>query len=127
MLGSPAVKRLIWLLIFAFGTALAQVSPVDVRLVPAEQCNCCERPGACGMPDCGQPPASARPVFQLSSPAQVARVVTKRIARTPAVVREKFYVQFLPRVSVVPARPVSLAVASPASVSLFKEHCSFLI
>lgn len=121
------MKRLVWLLLFAFGTALAQVSPVDVRLVPEEKCGCCVQPGDCGMAGCGLPPAAAQPVFQLASPAQVARLAVKRATPAPQVVREKFYVQFLPRVRVVPAMPLSLAAASPASVLLFQEHCSWLI
>lgn len=120
------MKRLVWLLLFAFGTALAQVSPVDVRLVPAKKCGCCEQPGACGMPDCGLPPA-AQPTLSLANPVQVVRVAVKRAAPAPAVVRAKFYVQFLPRVSSVPAVPVRLAAAPAAGVPLFKEHCSFLI
>lgn len=121
------MKRLVWLLLLAFGTALAQVSPVDVRLVPEEKCGCCEQPGDCGMAGCGLPPAAAQPVCQLSSPAQVARFAAKRAAPAPRSVREVFYVQFLPRVSVAPAVPARLAVALPASVPLFQEHCSWLI
>ncbi len=121
------MKRLVWLLLLAFGTALAQVSPVDLPVTKHATCGCCEQSGACGMPDCMPPPASARPALQLASPAQTVRVAAKRAASAPAVVREKFYVQFLPRVSSVPALPVKLTAAPAASVPLFREHCSLLI
>jgi hypothetical protein len=121
------VKRLVWLLLFAFGTALAQVSPVDVRLHPGEACSCCDRPGACDMPDCLPTPVSTQPVCQVANPSIAARVAVRRAAPAPRVVREVFYVQFLPSVSVAPAVPARLAVAPPASVPLFQEHCSWLI
>jgi hypothetical protein len=120
------MKRLVWLLLLAFGTALAQVQPVDLPVTKHEVCGCCEQPGACGMPDCVPPPVSARPVCQLQAPAQVVRVATRRAA-APAVVREKFYVQFLPRVSSLPARSVRLAAAPAASVPRFRENCSLLL
>ena len=121
------MKRLVWLLLLAFGTVLAQVQPVDVRLVPAEMCGCCEQPGACGMPDCLPPPMPAQPVCQLQSPVRFVRIDVRRAAPAPVVVREKFYVQFLPRASSAPAVPVRLAPAPAASVPLFQEHCSLLI
>ena len=121
------MKRLVWLLLFAFGTALAQVSPVDVRLTPGEACSCCDRPGACDMPDCVPTPVSTQPVLQTANPSVAARGATRRAAPSPRVVREVFYAQFLPRVSVAPAMPARLAVAPPASVPLFQEHCSWLI
>ena len=67
------MKRLVWLLLLAFGTALAQVSPVDVRLVPEEKCGCCEQQGDCGMAECGLPPIAAQPVCQVANPSVVAR------------------------------------------------------
>jgi hypothetical protein len=118
------VKRLVWLLLFAFGTALAQVSPVDVRLHPGEACSCCDRPGACDMPDCVPAPVSTSPVFQASSPATVARAA-KRAVPAPTPVPEKFYAKFVPSVSLTPARPAALTPA--ASVPLFREHCSLLL
>lgn len=121
------MKRLVWLLVFVFGTALAQVAPVDVRLHPGEACSCCDRPGACDMPDCLPAPVSTQPVCQVASPSVAARVAVRRAAPAPRLVREAFYVQFLPRVSVVPAVPARLAVAPSASVPLFQEHCSWLI
>ena len=121
------MKRLVWLLLITFGTALAQVSPVDVRLVPAETCGCCEQPGACGMPDCVPVAMSVQPVFSRASPTTVTRAVAQRAAPAPRLVREKFYAQFLPRLNVAPVLPAPTDVAPAASVPLFREHCSLLI
>jgi hypothetical protein len=122
------MKRLVWLLILAFGAATSQVQAVDVRLIPPdEKCCCCdEAAGTCGMDDCAAMPATgcAQPVVQLQSPVQAA----KRVAPAPHAAPAKFYEQFLPRVTVIPVLPVTAdAMASAASVPLFKEHCSFLI
>jgi hypothetical protein len=123
------MKRLVWLLLAVFGTLLAQVSPVDLPMAGAgaKSCSCCEVPGACGMPDCVPAPASAQPVFDLQSPARTARASVERAAPAPRGWQEKFYVQFLPRATVAPALPAARAVAHPASVPLFQEHCSLLI
>ncbi len=121
------MKRLVWLLLLAFGTALAQVSPVDVRLVPEEKCGCCEQPGDCGMAECGLPPIAAQPVCQVANPFVVARTAVRRAAPAPRQGREAFYVQFLPRVSGVPVSPARLTEAPAASVPLFREHCSLLL
>jgi hypothetical protein len=122
------MKRLVWLLILAFGTAISQVRAVDVRLIPEEKCCCCEdQSNACGMPDCATVPTAgcAQPCGQLQSPVPAA---AKRAAPAFRAAREKFYEQFLPRIRVVPALPVTDVVAAPAaSVPLFREHCSFLI
>jgi hypothetical protein len=121
------MKRLVWLILAAFSTALAQVQPVDVRLLPKEKCDCCEQSAnACGMPDCAPAPACAQAALQLPAPAQIA--VAKRTIPAPsATAREPFYVQFLPRVIVAPALPVADAVAPAASAPLYQAHCSFLI
>lgn len=121
------MKRLVWLLLFAFGTALAQVSPVDVRLHPGEVCNCCDRPGACDMPDCVPAPVSTSPVFQASSPATVARIAARRAVPAPTSAPDVFYAKFVPSVSLSPARPSELTLAPAASVPLFREHCSLLL
>lgn len=121
------MKRLVWLLLLAFGTALAQVSPVDVRVVPAESCGCCDQPSACGMPDCIPPPMSVQPVFSLQSPARTVRLAAKAAAPALCGLREKFYVQFLPRAIVAPVLLAATDVAPAASVPLFQEHCSLLI
>ena len=46
------MKRLVWLLIAVFCTALAQVQPVDMPVTKHAVCGCCGDTGACGMPDC---------------------------------------------------------------------------
>lgn len=121
------MKRLVWLLLLAFSTALAQVQPVDVRLVTEEKCGCCEQPGDCGMSECGLPPVAPQPIPQVSSATPAVRVAAKRAAAAPQPAHEKFYEQFLPRVSVPPAQPVPEVPAPAASVPLFQEHCSFRI
>jgi hypothetical protein len=122
------MKRLVWLLILAFGTAISQVQAVDVRLIPGEKCCCCvDGANACGMPECATMPATgcAQATVQLQTPVQAA---AKRAVPAAQAVREKFYARFLPRVSVVPALPVTDTVAAPAaSAPLFREHCSFLL
>jgi hypothetical protein len=117
------MKRLVWLLLAAFCTAIAQVQPVQLPVAQAETCPCCDSK-ACDMPDCNMPPAPAQPARTQSSPVLMA---VREVAVAPCEAREKFYVQFLPR----PARPsaerASQVVAPAASVPLFKAHCSFLI
>lgn len=122
------MKRLVWLLIATFLTAISQVQAVDVRLMPAdEKCCCCdENAGTCGMPDCAPAPSTGctQSLLQL----QVAVAAAKRPAPAPRADRAKFYEQFLPRLSLTPALPVTDAVAAPAaSVPLFAAHCRFLI
>lgn len=123
------MKHLVWLLLLAFGTASAQVQPVDVRLLPEEKCCCCaDGANACDMAtDCAPAPSGCfQPIVQLQSPVQFA---AKRLAPAAATAREKFYEQFLSRVISAPALPVTgdLAAAPAAGVPLFKEHCSFLL
>ncbi len=118
------MKRLVWLILAAFSTALAQVPPVDVRLIPGEKCECCVDSNECGMPDCAPAPACAQPVLQLQSPA--TEVAAQRVAAAPSPAREKFYVRFLPRV-IAPVLPVADARPPAASVPLFQAHCRFLI
>ena len=121
------MKRLVWLILAAFGTLLAQVQPMDLPVTKHEVCGCCEQSGACGMPDCVPIHATpVQPAFNLQSPVAVARVVLKEAAPAPRGSKNSFYVQFE---SSSPARPALRApvVAPPASVPLFTAHCSFLI
>jgi hypothetical protein len=119
----PPVKRFVWLLLAAFCTALAQVQPVDLPATKHEVCNCCEQPGACGLPDCSLPPALPQPVQSLQAPVQVARVA----APLPRNVGRVSYVLLAPRPATAPAWDPSLLVTAPAGVSLFQEHCSLLL
>jgi hypothetical protein len=121
------MKRLVWLLLLAFGTATAQVQPVDVRLFPEEKCCCCaDGANACDMAsDCAPAPTScAQPALQLQSPAQA---VAKRALPAPQAAREKFYARFLSPARIAPVLPVVEVAAPAASVPLFRAHCSFLI
>lgn len=127
-ISSLRMKRLVWLILAVFGTALAQVSPVELPVTKAEVCPCCQDGGDCGMPDCALPPApNPAPVFALQSPAPVVRFTIKRATPAPRVQAEKFYVRFESRPAVAPA-PGAIAVIAPAaSVPLFRAHCSFLL
>lgn len=121
------MKRLVWLLIAFFCTAVAQVQPVD--LLPAKDNGCCccdDQAGACGMPDCAPTPAclQARVVLQTTSPV---RTQLRRAAVARATVREPFYTQFVRKSAVVPSFAMTREGAPAASVTLFKAHCSFLI
>ncbi|MEI6105725.1 MAG: hypothetical protein WCR49_01825 [Opitutae bacterium] len=121
------MKRLVWLLLAVFGTALAQVSPVDIGLAQQETCSCCEQPGACGMPDCMPPAAPAtQPVFTLTSPAVATRIAAKP-ARAAREVREIFLASFLPRTAGASAWPVSVIAEMPLGIPLYQEHCSLLL
>jgi hypothetical protein len=121
------MKRLIWLLILVFGTAVSQVRAVDVRLTAEEKCCCCaDGANACDMAsDCAPAPTScAAPCLTLQAPAQAA---TKRTAPAPQAAHEKFYAQFLSPARIAPVLPVVEVAAPAASVPLFRAHCSFLI
>lgn len=119
------MKRLVWLLLLAVGTALAQVSPVESPGTKQVSCPCCEKSGDCGMPDCAVPPAPPTPAARPATAA--SSIALKLAAPAPRHLREKFYVRFLPRASVAPALVASVAAVRPASASLFREHCSWLI
>jgi hypothetical protein len=120
------MKRLVWLLLLAVGTALAQVSPVESPGTKLAVCPCCEKSGDCGMPDCAMPPvAPTTPARPSATPA--VTVSAKLAAPAPRRLREKFYVQFLPRAPLAPGLPASMAATSAASVFRFQEHGSLLI
>ncbi len=119
------MKGLIWWLIVSVSTALAQVSPVDARLVPAEKCTCCEEAGDCGMPDCGVPAAPVQVVSQPPAAAPSVAPAAKRGAPLPP--REKFYAKFLPRPAIIRDLPVESPVAPAPKVPRFREHCRLLI
>jgi hypothetical protein len=119
------MKRLIWILLAVFCTALTQVQAVDQLARPARAgCKC---HGKCGMPDCPAPTTQMPSEFLVERAMAVARPARKRAA-LPAPKRvEKFFVSIAtsgvrPAVHLAPALP-----APAASVPLFKAHCSFLI
>lgn len=121
------MKRLIWLLIFAFGTALAQVSPVDMGVKSAASCGCCEEAGACGMPDCVPPPASGQPALQSARTVTSLRVAVRRAKPASRVDLERIFGQPSFQVTRVLSRATRQTVALAVSVPLFREHCSLLI
>ena len=122
------MKRLVWLVLAAFGTLLAQVQPVDLPATRHEVCSCCEQSGACGMPDCVPLPATpVQAVFNLQSPATLARMVLKDAAPAPRGLKNRYFVQFEPRPPAGSALGATVIAAPAASVPLFKAHCSFLI
>lgn len=119
------MKRLVWLLLAVFSTAIAQVQPADMPRAPMEKCCCCcDEQKACDMPDCVPVPAGV----QRALPQQTrVKIIGKRAAATTQTIREKFYVQFVPSVRVAPVLSVTARVTLAASVPLFAAHCSFLI
>jgi len=120
------MKRLVWLLITAVCTALAQVQPVDSPVKRVEAgCCCCDQPGACGMPDCAPAPA-APGAFQAMPAAALQRTAARRLAPAPATRFDGFLARFDSRPASIPAR-ASHPGAPAAGVPLFKAHCSFLI
>ncbi|MEJ1974069.1 MAG: hypothetical protein WDM96_16920 [Lacunisphaera sp.] len=120
------MKRFVWFLLAAFCTALAQVQPVAAPVTKQAVCGCCDKEaGACGMPDCALPPASAPAAAVVASPVILQResdsVLPKSRSR-----RDHFYARFAPRPA-VPAEIAPRVVAPAASVPAFQAHCSFLI
>ncbi|MBI2518608.1 MAG: hypothetical protein HYV95_17170 [Opitutae bacterium] len=123
------MKRLVWLFLAVFCTALAQVQPVDLPLPKANsECCCCEGDGACGMPECALPPAAA----QTQTPALArAGIVLRQVARRDAArlpqITPKFYSFVTERIVAATMLPAPASVAPAASPPLFRVHCSFLI
>ena len=122
------MKRLVWLFLAIFCTALAQVQPVESFLTKAGlhgiDCDC---DGSCGMPECVMVPVTAHQPALLERAGGELRQVTRRVVaklREPA---PKFYLSFVEPV-VVTATLRACAIATPAaSPPLFRMHCSFLI
>ena len=120
------MKRLVWLLLAVFVTALAQVAPADMGSQSEKPCSCCETPGQCGERDCGLPPSSSASTTLLAEqPALSQSAATrKKIAR---VYRLAINYLFQPR-ALSPVRNSRVTVlASVQPVPLFKAQCSFLI
>jgi len=121
------MKRLVWLILAVFGTALAQVSPVELPVTKHDVCGCCEHPGACGMPDCPPPAAPApQPASILVSPATAVRLAAKPAARV-RIARQYFSARYPASAAVAPVPPAAPVRTVPASVPLYREHCSLLI
>ena len=83
------MKRLVWIFLAVFCTALAQVPPVT--LSPTHRkCCCCGGDGSCGMPDC-LPPAPARSLPTASQPASVIVTEARHVAEPVRRIGEKFF------------------------------------
>jgi hypothetical protein len=122
------MKRLAWLLLAVFCSALAQVQRVELPVTPEKSCDCCEHSGDCGMPECGLPPAAMPSAFA----AERATVTVARPAAASEIAPAKatpsiFWAAVPPRASVRVSFPASPGSAPPASVPLFKAYCAFLI
>lgn len=119
------MKRLVWIFLAVFCTALAQVQPVTLEPTH-RKCCCCEGDGSCGMPDC-VPPAVARSLPTASRPAGVSLTTTRQATATARRGEEKFFAGFV-EATAVPAAPRAPDRVTPAaSVPLFAVHCSYLI
>lgn len=120
------MKRLVWLLILAVGTLLAQVQPVALPATKTEAC-CCGVDCGCGMPECGLPPAPSPVAYIAERPTgefrQQARRVTARLPHAAI----KYFLSLMEPAVVNPALRAPGQVARAASVPLFQAHCSFLI
>ncbi len=121
------MKRLVWLLLAVFCTALAQVQPVTFATTPKHACCACGGDGSCGMPDCVVPPVSARGVTLANSSPRIAVPAARPGATAVCAVREKFYAAFVEPTAVLAAVRAPARVTPAASVPLFAAHCSFLI
>jgi len=119
------MKRLAWLLLAVFCTALGQVQRLE-PVVPQKRA-CCECDGRCGMPGCALPVPHSPSAFVAEWAVVLARPASTRANRTVRKSVEKFYASVaIPGVQPVAwSAPIPLAPA--ASVPLFKVHCSFLI
>ena len=120
------MKRLVWLLLAVFVTALAQVSPVDLGSPSAKPCSCCETPGACGKRDCGMPPSACAPTPLLAAlPNQAPSTATRK--RAARIYRLAINYLFQTR-ALTPVRSSRVPyLVSTERVPLFKAQCSFLI
>lgn len=118
------MKRLIWLLLAVFSTALAQVQPVTLPVLPEDNCGCCDAQSGCDMPDCAMPPAPT--LAQLAPPVTSVRLESRRAAQ-PARRATRFYTHFVPTPSRLVVPVASVPTAPAAQVPLFVAHCSYRI
>jgi len=121
------VKRLVWIFIAVFCTALAQVQPVELLKTKQPACGCCEKPGACGMPDCALPATHAQPTLASAVATTVVRAAGKQEAKTADQPGDKFHAAFVDAGVRSAGVRAPEGVARVAGVPLFKEYCAFLI
>lgn len=115
------MKRLVWLVILVFGTALAQVSPLDFGQQHRKACSCCETPGDCGMPGCELAAACAPNNFVEESPSSATAEVSAQKAE------ESHQERLQPGVDASFPRNRPTQFSKAARVALFKLHCALVI
>jgi hypothetical protein len=121
------MKRFAWLLLAVFCTALAHVQPVEPLQAKRHSCSCCDCGGRCGMPACTAPATSGQPFVAGENITVASRPATAHQVRSD---RQKVdFFSFEVAAATERSFPVGEFRLSkrPASVPLFKEHCSFLI
>jgi hypothetical protein len=119
------MKRIAWLLLALFCTALVQIQPVRGQSLKAKACDCCHGSGACGMPECCPPSAFASVALGSEESLRLARPAAQP-AQAVRCEQADFYASFVEPAAFRPALSAA-AGAAPARVPLFKAHCSFLI
>jgi hypothetical protein len=119
------VKRLTWLLLAVFCTALVQVQPLE-RLTKAETCGCCHTPGACGMPGCCPTPASTLFAASAERSSSMASSAARKARRSRGAT-SYFYASFVGMRPIRSLLQASAEAAPAAQVPFFKAHCSYLI
>jgi hypothetical protein len=121
------MKRIVWIVLLAFCSALAQVQPAQPVTQIQEKCGCCEDgANACGMPDCATVPTAPATATAAFSPSVALRAEADSVLPKSRSLRNHFFAQFVPSPA-VPAELAPLTAAPVASVPVFKAHCSFLI
>jgi hypothetical protein len=121
------MKRLVWLLLAVFGTALVQVPPAALAASAHRSCCCCGGDGSCDMPSCPPAPASSPVRCTLGQPAQVAGVEVSRAVPAPRRAGENFCAALVAPAAVSAAATSPTRVTSAANVPLFTAHCSLLL
>jgi hypothetical protein len=120
------MKRFVWLTLFAFCTALAQVQPVDLAAKKSDVCGCCEKPGACGMPDCVPLPVASHSALVAETP-NGQRAEARRVTPASRIKRENFHAKFASRPAKAPVLHAPPGAVAAVSGPLFQVHCSYLI
>lgn len=121
------MKRLVWLLLIVFSTALAQVRPVELAVTKADACCGSEDNCGCGMSECGLPPAQSPVTFTATRPSGELRQQARRVTARLPHAAPNFYLSLVEPAVVTTALRAPGQVAPAASVPLYQAHCSFLI
>lgn len=121
------MKRLVWLLLAVFCTAIAQVQPVELANAKPMDCPCCQAGHPCSMPGCCPPPVSGGRSVNAAPRALASASAARRQGRPVRQVEATFYTSFVKAVTVSVALSALSRETSVASVPLYKVHGSFLI